>query len=98
MRFYLATCEFKWTHVGTRMENVWVQRELGDELYRQCNTTGFTLHMQHTASQTLPSDVYCSCDIYVDVEDEREAVLIALRGEVLAHKREAPAPEKPQSG
>ena len=78
-RYYLANCEFKWSHVGTRMENIWVQRELGDELYKQCNQDGFNLAMIHSNSQTLPSDMYCRCDIYVDVEDSKQGTLFALK-------------------
>ena len=78
-RYYLATCEFKWTHAGTRMENVWVQRELGDELYKQCNQEGFQLVMKHSNSQTLPGDMYCSCDIYVDVDNTHQGTLFALK-------------------
>ncbi len=78
-RYYLSTCEFKWNHVGTRMENVWVQRELGDELYKQCNQDGFNLVMIHSNSQTLPEDIYCRCDIYVDVEDTKQGTLFALK-------------------
>ena len=78
-RYYLANCEFKWSHVGTRMENIWVQRELGDELYKQCNQVGFNLAMIHSNSQTLPSDMYCRCDIYVDVENSKQGMLFALK-------------------
>ena len=85
-RYYLSQCEFKWSHVGTQMENIWVQRELGDELFKQCNQQGFNLVMQHSNSQTLPDDMYCRCDIYVDVEDSKQALLFALRGHLEAHK------------
>jgi hypothetical protein len=78
-RYYLANCEFKWSHVGTRMENIWVQRELGDELYKQCNQDGFNLAMIHSNSQTLPGDMYCRCDIYVDVENTKQGTLFALK-------------------
>ena len=80
-RYYLKNCEFKWSHVGTRMENIWVQRELGDELYKQCNQDGFNLVMMHSNSQTLPEDIYCRCDIYVDVEDTKQGTLFALKYE-----------------
>lgn len=63
------------------MENVWVQRELGDELYKQCNQDGFNLAMIHSNSQTLPSDMYCRCDIYVDVENSKQGTLFALKFE-----------------
>ncbi len=78
-RYYLANCEFKWSHAGTRMENIWVQRELGDELFKQCNQDGFNLVMLHSNSQTLPDDMYCRCDIYVDVENSKQGTLFALK-------------------
>ena len=37
MRFYLSQCEYKWTHArnpNKTMENIWVRRELGEELRR----------------------------------------------------------------
>jgi hypothetical protein len=79
-RYYLTSCEFKWSHAGTQMENVWVQRELGDELYKQCNQTGFNLVTVHSNSQTLPEDMYCRCDVYVDVADSKQSLLFALQG------------------
>jgi len=80
MRYYLASCEYKWTHAHKQMEHLWVRRELGDELFKQCNQPGFDLVYIRSRSQTLPEDVYCRCDVYVDVEDSRQAVLFALRG------------------
>jgi len=61
------------------MENIWVRRELGDELFKQCNQDGFNLVMLHSNSQTLPSDMYCRCDIYVDVENSKQGTLFALK-------------------
>ena len=80
MRYYLASCEYKWTHAHKQMEHLWVRRELGDELFKQCNQPGFDLVYIRSRSQTLPEDVYCRCDVYVDVEDSRQAVLFALQG------------------
>ena len=34
MKYYLGQCEYKWTHKDLRMEQIWIQRELGDELYK----------------------------------------------------------------
>lgn len=79
MRYFLGQCEYKWTHVSTDMETLWVRRELGDELFRQCNQPGFDLVYLRSSSQTLPGDIYCRCDIYVDVEDSKEATLFAIQ-------------------
>ena len=35
-RFYLSQCEYKWTHAYTHMEQIWVRKELGEELYHLC--------------------------------------------------------------
>ena len=80
VRYYLGTCEYKWSHAHKDMEHIWVRRELGDELFAQCNQPGFKLVYIRSNSQTLPEDVYCRCDVYVDVEDSRQAVLFALQG------------------
>lgn len=68
------------------MEHIWVRRELGEQLFAQCNQQGFELVYIRSNSQTLPEDVYCRCDIYVDVEDSKQALLFALRGHIEAHK------------
>jgi len=78
MRYYLDQCEFKWTHAGTKMEHIWVQRQLGDELFKQCNQEGFNLVYIHSNSATLPNDMYCRCDIYVDINDSHRSTLFAL--------------------
>jgi hypothetical protein len=62
------------------MEHMWVRRELGEELYAQCNQPGFELVYIRSNSQTLPEDVYCRCDVYVDVEDSKQSTLFALKG------------------
>ena len=86
MRYYLGTCEYKWTHAHKSMEHMWVQREIGTELFKQCNQPGFELVYQRSNSQTLPEDIYCRCDVYVDVEDSKQAVLFALQGHLEVHK------------
>jgi len=79
MRYYLGQCEYKWNHARMEMEDLWVRRELGDELFLQCNQLGFDLVYVRSDSQTLPGDTYCRCDIYVDVEDSKQATLFALK-------------------
>jgi hypothetical protein len=86
MRYYLATCEYKHSHVRKKMEDIWVRRELGDELYKQCNQPGFNLVYIRSNSQSLPGDVFCRNDIYVDVEASKQALLFALRGYLEVHK------------
>ena len=79
MRYFLGQCEYKWSHAHKDMEHIWVRRELGDELFLQCNQPGFDLVYVRSDSQTLPGDTYCRCDIYVDVEDSKQATLFALK-------------------
>lgn len=69
MRYWLGQCEYKWTHARSRMEDMWIQRELGTDVYKLCLQPGFELRYTRSNSQTLPGDVYCRCDIYLDVPD-----------------------------
>jgi hypothetical protein len=79
VKYYLGSCEYKWTHAHTQLEHTWVRRELGDELFEQCNQDGFNLDYIRTASGSLPSDIYCRCDIHLDVNDGKDHTLFALK-------------------
>ena len=48
MRYYLGQCEFKWTHANTQLEKIWVQRELGDELYKIVETNDWKWTLMHS--------------------------------------------------
>ena len=71
MRYYLGQCEYKWTHSKTHMEQIWVRRELGEELYKTIESNGWEWTLLRTQSNTLPDDIYCRCDIYVDSRDDK---------------------------
>jgi hypothetical protein len=71
MRYYLGTCEYKWSHKGTNMEQLWVRRELGDELFKTVESNNWEWVLLRTQSNTLPDDVYCRCDIYADSYDDK---------------------------
>ena len=71
MRYYLGQCEYKWTHSKTHMEQIWVRRELGEELYKTIESNGWEWTLLRTQSNTLPDDMYCRCDIYVDSNDDK---------------------------
>lgn len=59
---------------------MWVMRELGQELWKQVNQDGFELVLIRSKSQMLPEELYCRCDIYVDVDDsKRKAFLFAIK-------------------
>ena len=80
MRYYLGQCEYKWSHRGTNLEQLWVRREVGEELYHTIESKAWNWRLIRSNSQTLPGDVYCRCDIYVDVDtDTPEHTLFALR-------------------
>lgn len=79
MRYYLGTCEYKWTHAHTDMEHIWIRRELGDELYKTVEENNWEWKLLRSDSQTLPRDVYCRCDIYVQTSNSKQATLFALK-------------------
>ena len=76
MRFYLGSCEMKWSHKD-ELEQLWIRRELGEELFKEIQS--HTIVILRSNSQSLPGDTYKRCDIYVDVEDDRHATLFALK-------------------
>lgn len=71
MRYYLGQTEYKWTHKETQMEYLWVRRELGEELTKTIEENSWTWVLIRSGSRTLPSDMYCRCDIYVDSNDDK---------------------------
>ena len=79
MRYYLGTCEYKWKHADSRMEQIWIQRELGDGLYKTVESNNWEWKLQRSNSQTMPGGAYCRCDIYVEVPDSKQATLFALK-------------------
>ena len=79
MRFFLTQCEYKWSHAHNRMETLWVRRELGDELSKYIVKQGYKLVLIRSKSQSLPEDLYCRCDIYVDIPNNKESTLFALK-------------------
>lgn len=79
MRYYLGSCEYKWTHAKTKMENMWIMREVGTELYKTIETNNWQWKLIRSNSQTLPDDIYCRCDIYVEIPNSKQATLFALK-------------------
>jgi len=78
MRFYVGSAEMKWSHKD-RMEQIWIQRELGDELFEEIQQDCYTIVILRTNSQSLPGDIYKRCDVYIDIEDEKRALIFALK-------------------
>ena len=79
MKYFLGQCEYKWTHAESRMEQIWIQRELGDELYKTVESNNWEWKLQRSNSQTMPGDIYCRCDIYAEVPDSKQATLFTLK-------------------
>ena len=79
MRYYLGQCDFKWKHAHGNLELIWIRRELGDELYKTIESNNWTWKLQHSKSQTLPDDIYCRCDIYVEIPNSKQATHFVLK-------------------
>jgi hypothetical protein len=79
MRYYLGQCEYKWTHANTDMENIWIRRELGDDLYRTVEENNWGWGLLRSSSTSLPGDIYCRCDIYVDTNNDKLDTHFALK-------------------
>lgn len=79
MRYYLGSCEYKWTHARTDMESMWIMREVGTELFKTVESNNWKWVWLRSNSQTLPGDIYCRCDIYVDTDDSKHATMFTLK-------------------
>jgi len=79
MRCYLGQCEYKWTHADTSMEQLWIMRELGKELYTTIESNGWKWKLLRSDSQTLPGDIYCRCDIYIEIPDTKQGTMFVLK-------------------
>ena len=71
MRYYLGTTEYKWTHSRTDLEQLWIRRELGDDLFKTVESNNWEWILIRSNSQTLPNDIYCRCDVYADSKDNK---------------------------
>ena len=79
MRYYIGQCEYKWTHKNTNMERLWIQREVGVDLFKTVEQNDWEWTLLRTGSRTLPSDVYCRCDIYVEIPDGKQGTFFAIK-------------------
>jgi hypothetical protein len=61
------------------MEQIWIRRELGDELYKTVESNNWEWKLQHSNSQTMPDDIYCCCDIYVEIPNSKQATHFVLK-------------------
>ena len=79
MRYYLGSCEYKWKHAETDLEPIWIQREVTVEVYKMIEENDWEWVWLRSNSQTLPGDVYCRCDIYVEIPDSKQATYFVLK-------------------
>lgn len=79
MRYYIGQCEYKWSHAGTDLELLWVERALGSKLFNDINQEGIEVTLLRSNSQTLPGDIYCRCDIYANIPDDKQSLLFEIK-------------------
>jgi hypothetical protein len=79
MRYYLGSCEYKWKHAETDLEPIWIQREVTVEVYKLIEENDWEWIWLRSNSQTLPGDIYCRCDIYVEIPDTKQGTYFVLR-------------------
>lgn len=61
------------------MEQMWIMREVGQEIYKLIESKDWEWKLIRSNSQTLPEDLYCRCDIYVETDNSKAATLFALK-------------------
>lgn len=86
MRYYIGQCEYKWSHAGTDLELLWVKRALGSKLFDNINQEGIEVTLLRSNSQSLSGDIYCRCDIFVDIKDAKQAILFEIKHSDVAIK------------
>jgi len=79
MKYYLGQCTYKWSHQDTRAELLWIRQELGNELFLTIEENSWEWQLERSSATHLPGDVYCQCNIYVEVPDSKQATLFALK-------------------
>ena len=79
MRYYLGQCEYKWSHKGTQMEQLWVRRHVGEELFKTVESNDWKWTLIRSRSSTLPDDIYCRCDIYVESNNNKLDTYFVLK-------------------
>ena len=58
---------------------MWIMRELGTDLYKHIESNGWEWKLLRSNSQTLPEDIYCRCDIYVEIPNTKQGTVFALK-------------------
>jgi len=75
----LGSCEYKWKHAATDLEPIWIQREVTAEVYAIVEENNWEWIWLRSNSQTLPGDIYCRCDIYVEIPDSKQGTYFVLK-------------------
>jgi hypothetical protein len=76
-RIYVGSTEMKWSHEG-RMEQIWIRKEIGEELFEEINQGPYTISVLRSKSKTLPDDIYKRVDIYVEGQ-KKDLTMIILK-------------------
>lgn len=79
MRYFVGSCEYKWSHASTDIEQVWITRQVGTELFKTVESNDWEWTLIRSNSQSLPGDIYCRCDVYVDVPDTPQGTHFVLK-------------------
>lgn len=61
------------------MEPMWIMREIGEDLFKIVESNNWNWVWLRSNSQTLPGDIYCRCDVYVEIPDTKQGTLFALK-------------------
>jgi len=78
MRYYLGQCDYKWTHARTKMEQLWIERKVTSEVFKEVEHAGWDWVL-HRSKSPIAGDIYCRCDIFVETDDTKYATFWALK-------------------
>lgn len=87
MRYFVGMAQMKWSHKD-RLEQLWIQRELGDELFNEINRGYCKIKILRSDSHIAG---YKRCDVYVDIEDDKRAIWFGLKFPQAIHTRKGGA-------
>lgn len=76
-KLFLGECEYKWSHVDTKMENLWIEREIGTPIYKEIQENNFDLKIQR--EEGFVPDLYCKSKIYLELDNSDRALLFLLK-------------------
>lgn len=77
MLFWICYIECK-LHHNERMEDIWIRREVGDDLWYTMNQDWCNIVKRQKVPNSLPSDVFKGVDVYLEIEDSKRSSWFAL--------------------